>query len=469
MRWKSGFKLGVAGVAAALFVASCSSTSSTTSASGAPASSTNSSVAASDSATSSGAPTPGGVTPSSSSGTASSAAAAGSQEPATITFLTFQSPNLSAKFWQDQVAEIQKTYPNLKVQIQYTPGLDRQGYAKQLLATGNLPDVIWDVPLQDFVTAKALLPYQPEDLAKFDVPADTGAIDGQHYSLTLGAQVIPMIYYNKTAFQSLGLQVPKTWAELMEVSAKIKAAGKTPFMVGGSSDAWTSTMLLDGIVDTDVYAKNPNWMADRKAGKVKFTDPDFKDAVTKWQQLLTAGYINKNALSLNYSQMQAAFTGGEAVMFPMGSWAGTLKPKFDVGVFPLPTADGSTVLSQNFGQALYISAKTKAPAQARAFAVALATNNGPATAQLNSDSLLPVIKGFQTPSATAPLIKETAALYNSPNAKKVLPFGWEQGAAAEPSGFVDAFNQAAQGVISGGSVDKFLADADRQFDDLNSK
>lgn len=40
-------------------------------------------------------------------------------DPAEITFLTFQSPNLRPDFWKVQVADIQKLYPNLKVNIEY--------------------------------------------------------------------------------------------------------------------------------------------------------------------------------------------------------------------------------------------------------------------------------------------------------------------------------------------------------------
>lgn len=154
-------------------------------------------------------------------------------EKATITFLTFQSPNLTKEFWEEQVSEIEKQYPNLTVEIQYSPGLDRQGYAKQLLATGNLPDVIWDVPLQDFAKAGAILPYEDSQLTEIDVPADTGLVDGKRYSLTVGAQAIPLVYYNKDIFESQGISVPGTYDELIDAAETLKAANVSPFLVGG--------------------------------------------------------------------------------------------------------------------------------------------------------------------------------------------------------------------------------------------
>lgn len=389
--------------------------------------------------------------------------------PAQITFLTFQSPALSEKFWQDQVAAVREKYPNLEVEIQYTPDLDRQAYAKQLLATGNLPDVIWDAPLADFVAADALLPYDPADLGDVDVPEGTGRIEGKNYSLSVGAQVIPMVYYNADEFAKLGISEPTTFDEMVSAAKKVKDAGKTPFLIGGGADPWASTIFLDGIITNEVVAKNPQWTADRKAKKVSFQDTDMKAAVQRWLDLFEADYFNDDALTLDYSQLVKKFTAGDGVMYPMGSWAGATKADFEVGVFPLPSTSGSPAFGLNYGQALAVSATTKFPAQAQAFAIALATGQGANAAQLKSDSLIPVVKGFEIPSGTAPLIQKTLKAYQTPNVARVEPFGWTQGANALPTGFSDEFNKEAQKLLLGDtSVDKFLARMDEVFDDLNN-
>ena len=56
-----------------------------------------------------------------------------------------------------------------------------------------------------------------------------------------------------------------------------------------------------------------------------------------------------------------------------------------MGVFPLPSKSGDVVQGPNHGQALGVSATTKYPLQAEAFAVALATGNGSNLAQHNAD------------------------------------------------------------------------------------
>jgi ABC-type glycerol-3-phosphate transport system substrate-binding protein len=203
------------------------------------------------------------------------------QAPAEIDFLAFQSPAVTEEFWEESVAKVLEDFPNLKVNILYTPDLDRQGYAKTLLATGTLPDVIIDVPLREFAEAGALLPYDDSIAENFDAPLET--IGGKAYSLPVGVQVIPQVYYNKTVFDELGLEAPTTYAEFEAAAATIKAAGLTPFLIGGGgADSWTTTMLLNGIINSDVLGVDPEWVEKRRAGEVKFTDPEFAAAVEKW-------------------------------------------------------------------------------------------------------------------------------------------------------------------------------------------
>lgn len=402
-------------------------------------------------------------------GDAQEVAGGDAQEACDISFLSFQSPALSNEFWEGQVAAIEEIYPNMNVELQYTPGLDRKAYASQLLAAGNLPDVIWDVSGPEFVQAGALLPYDEADIAKLGVSMEVGIIDGKHYSLSVGSQPKPMIFYNADEFDALGISVPTTYAEFKVVAEKIADAGKTPLLVGGGADPWTSTMLLGGIINTDVYAENPNWLQERKQGTVKFTDKLFADAVSKWADLVEGGLINDDALGLDYSQLVSKFLNGEGVMYPMGAWAAATEADFNIGVFALPTEDGQqAILGDEPTQRLYVSSQTECPAVAKAFAVSLATSAEFATAFLLADSLIPSLPGYELPADTSPLGVATAKIFNDESVTFVAPWGWEDGASAPPLGFVNEFNKGAQEIISGGGVGEFLAEMDRVFDDLNA-
>src|SRR4051812_24979798 len=53
------------------------------------------------------------------------------------------------------------------------------------------------------------------------------------------------VLYNRDVYDQLGLQVPKTWADFISNSEKIKAAGIAP-IVQTYQDTWTSQLLVLG-------------------------------------------------------------------------------------------------------------------------------------------------------------------------------------------------------------------------------
>lgn len=400
--------------------------------------------------------------------TAESEVGGDAQAPAQISFLTFQSPALSEQFWEDAVATALEDFPNLEVEILYTPDLDRQGYAKTLLATGTLPDVILDAPTRDFVEAGALLAFDDSVAEVFETPLST--IEGKAYSLPVGVQVIPQVYYNKTVFDDLGLEVPTTYAEFEAAAATIKAAGLTPFLIGGGgADTWTTTMLLNGIINADVLGADPEWGVKRAAGEVKFTDPEFAAAVEKWVALSNAGYFNTDALSTDYGQLQAKFLAGEGVMYPMGTWAAAISGDFEIGVFALPSDSGPSAQGVLVAQSYSVAATTEFPAQAQAFALAMASSDSMVTTQLLTDALLPVKKGYELPSDLAPLITETINVWRAEGSVSVDPFGrFLSGERALPSGFAVEYEKNAQNLLTGEvTVEQFLNDLDALYDDLN--
>src|SRR2546429_3738873 len=59
-----------------------------------------------------------------------------------ITFLTFETPNLTPQVWDAAVKRVTDKNPDIKVNKLVSPTQDRTAYAKQLLASNQLPDVM---------------------------------------------------------------------------------------------------------------------------------------------------------------------------------------------------------------------------------------------------------------------------------------------------------------------------------------
>ena len=85
-------------------------------------------------------------------------------------------------------------------------------------------------------------------------------------------------FYNKDIFNELGLEVPETWDQFIEVLDKIKASGMDP-IAEGNQDKWPSAhyigALNEQLVDDETRAKDYN----PKTGE--FTDPGYAEALEK--------------------------------------------------------------------------------------------------------------------------------------------------------------------------------------------
>jgi len=104
-------------------------------------------------------------------------------------------------------------------------------------------------------------PYEPGNKAwkdQFREVALNYAIgpDGKYYSAIMDEMGV-MISYNKTLFQKLGLNVPKSWGDFMAACKAIKEAGTIPIAGDMSYDnwypEWTSTPNLNQIWYDTIY------------------------------------------------------------------------------------------------------------------------------------------------------------------------------------------------------------------------
>ncbi len=388
-------------------------------------------------------------------------------EEVELTFLVFETPNLNAEFWQAAVDRWVDEHPNYQINIIVSPDVDRNTYAKQLLATEQFPDLLIAIRVSEFVEAEALLPFSDEDLEPFMFP-DVNLIDGKQYQLPMSGQYIPVIFYNKDIFAEVGVEVPQTWSEFIEVNEALLEAGHTPLLMG--MDAWVNAQLLQGMVSTDIYSQQPDWLLQRRAGEVSFSDENFVAAVQKYQDLFGAGYFNEDMWSLGYADLEQAFLAGNSAMYPMGTWfiAATAGfEDFEIGAFPIPTEDGDNVLPVFAGGCMSVSASTEFPEEARAFAVDFCSSSANVDAFVQADALFPYVHGYEMSVEMPPLFAVTLTLLDDNRA--VTPFGIEYGDSGMIPGISDAFTAMAQEVILGGDVEEQLEILDELWEETEER
>lgn len=139
--------------------------------------------------------------------------------------------------------------------------------------------------------------------------------DDGHYILPIETQDI-YVEYNKTLFEQLGLKVPTTYDELVEVSKTLRDNGYAPLFFGGA-DGWQHVNLLlmctSQISDT-LFDECQN-------GEKAWTCDEMKQAMTNYKRLFDDGVMQDGSLSsTSYSDGTTLFLAGQAGMMLLGSW-----------------------------------------------------------------------------------------------------------------------------------------------------
>ncbi|MGO4369604.1 extracellular solute-binding protein [Paenibacillus sp. 2TAB19] len=254
------------------------------------------------------------------------------------------------KILEDVVAKTQDENKGLTFKLE---GIDeivnRDQKLKAEMAAGNPPDifeVFGGADLNLYVKANRMLDLTPiiEELGIKDKFAslDEFTIDGKVYGLPFGGYS-EAIFYNKKIFSELGLEIPTTWAQLLEISDKIKAAGYTPFGLA-AKDGWVNGMMWNTIMERNVGIDAFSKVV---SGEAKWTDENFVKGLASYAELVNKDYFTKGALGLAYADQGAQLLSGKAAMVFTGTWdanrfsgdeAGELKGQ--IGYFAFPSIEG---------------------------------------------------------------------------------------------------------------------------------
>ena len=277
-----------------------------------------------------------------------------------------QKPEMQATL-QEIVDDYNKSQDEVKVKLTSVP--DAGTVLKTRIANGEAPDVINIYPQNaDFKGWAADgqfvdLTDESDILGNLnDGAAEAYAVDSKIYNVPLTTNVSG-IYYNKDAFDKLGIEVPKSLAEFQEIVKKIKDDGQTPF-AEALGDPWTVNgyAQLAWIQSAGSPQAANDYLRFSDKGAIK------SDEVTKnvaaYLDLL-AGNGQSNSDGALYADTVAVFAEGKALMMANGSWALTVikqqEPDFEVGFFPMPglTADAPVMTVGAADMAVSISADSE--------------------------------------------------------------------------------------------------------------
>jgi len=122
--------------------------------------------------------------------------------------------------------------------------------------------------------------------------------------------------YNKKVYEELGLEVPKTWNDLMKNCEKIKEAGKIP-VIGSFATDWTSQLIL--LADYyNIQAVQPDFAEKFNKNQAKYaTTPAAFRAFEKMSEVYERGFLNDDAYATTLDMALKMLVDGEGAHYPM--------------------------------------------------------------------------------------------------------------------------------------------------------
>jgi ABC-type glycerol-3-phosphate transport system substrate-binding protein len=175
--------------------------------------------------------------------------------------------------------------------------------------------------------------------------------DGHQYGVNNDLVSLPYLYYNVDKFKELGLEPPKTWADMYVLVDKIRAAGLQPLATNTFGHTVVA-FFMSGWTEAQYSAMNFNWSSSstKEQQAYKWTDPDSVALIQAFQDMYSHNVIADGMIGItDGSLVRGLFTSGKALIFQDGSWsAGSLPTEatFKVGYFYYPP-----VKQYSYGQA----------------------------------------------------------------------------------------------------------------------
>jgi multiple sugar transport system substrate-binding protein len=314
-------------------------------------------------------------------------------KPATITFWAW-TPDI-----QSQVNLFQKKYPNIKVNL-VNPGQGPPAYQKfrTALKGGGAPDVM-QLEFSYINSYKItgdlldLSPYGANDIKGdfVDFAWNQVAEGDKVYAIPQDAGPMGMLY-REDIFKQYGLTVPKTWEEFAAQAKKLHDADPKKFMTNlppNDSGAVLGLMQQAG--------SRPFGVTSKEQIKINMVDEGAKKWANYWTPLIQQGLVSTDATFNN--DWYQALSSGKYATWLAAAWgpsylqgaAAASKGKWRAA--PLPQWSAGENVSGNWGGSVSaVTAKSKSPAAAAAFAMFI--NHDPESANLLASKQLtfPVTK-----------------------------------------------------------------------------
>jgi multiple sugar transport system substrate-binding protein len=244
----------------------------------------------------------------------------------------------------DKVAAFEAENPDIDVTLST---IDSEAYKTAVRGwlTTKAPDIIvWSASerLRDFVRLGLIEDisdvWVTAELDKY-MPAAKVAVstDGKQYAM-------PMLglgwgFYHRTdLLADAGVEIPKTFDDLVAACGKLREKGITPISIG-TKDLWPAAVYFDYI---NFRLNGLDFHLQVLSGEVAFNDPKVKAVFAEWRKLIDAKCFPDDHAAISFQDALPPLVTGTAAMYAMGSFIASnfpddIRPK--IGMFQFPIID----------------------------------------------------------------------------------------------------------------------------------
>lgn len=306
-----------------------------------------------------------------------------------------------------QIAYVEEAL-NVKLEFEKVPdGTEGEQIIQTRYASGEVPDILFWSPanyvkpkmdLSNFVDVSGDW-QQYYDEAAIATPSFT--VDGTVYGAPWGDATLFGMCYNKQVFADNGLEIPTTWDEFYDICDQLKGTDVTPIYYSGA-DAWTLQIMPIDSFGYVAYGKDFDETVNLiDTNQLKWADMTMvQDMLDVEKDLVDQGYVQETYLSDTYQDAVTALIDGSAAMYPHATWIAPVIMESDpsalenIGFFPIPTEDGSRIVTMGSPNAMYVSAKGENVELAKEVVNCLASKEA-LTAKYQAMEGVPFINGLE--------------------------------------------------------------------------
>ena len=125
------------------------------------------------------------------------------------------------------------------------------------------------------------------------------------------------IYFNRTAYEQAGVEIPTTWDEFIANCAKFKEAG-IDCVTTGTKALWPAAGIFDYL---DLRTNGYDFHMALTNGEIPWTDDRVKAVFAEWSKLVEPGYVTANHAALDWQDAASLLVQGKAANYVMGNFA----------------------------------------------------------------------------------------------------------------------------------------------------